>query len=55
MEHRDLIKAAREWIADCYWTDLDPDDVADLNDDEVQHGVSLHYDGGWEQFVRDVS
>lgn len=49
-----VISAARSWIADCEWTNLDGDeDIADLTDPEVVAGVQKYYGGGWPQFRRD--
>jgi len=45
------IKAMRDWIADCSWPDLPPEEVPDLTDDEVIQGVRQHYDGGLEAFL----
>lgn len=45
------IKAMRDWIADCSWPDLPPDEVADLTDDEVIAGVRRHFDGGLDAFL----
>jgi len=50
-----LIEDAREWVRDCSWADLDPDDVDTLGTIEIVRGVELHYDGGWAQFVLDAS
>lgn len=49
------IKDGRAWIADCEWADLDPreDDVAELTARQVVRGINQHYDGGWDQFIRD--
>lgn len=46
--------AARDWLSDCYWTDLEPEDIADLTDKQLFNGVRRHYDGGWSQFVEDA-
>jgi hypothetical protein len=48
-----LLGAARDWIADCWWADLDSDDVDELTDREVIDGIRYHYAGGWPAFVRD--
>lgn len=48
-----LLKEMREWISDCTWADLEPDDVDELADTEVLAGVRQHYVGGLAQFVRD--
>lgn len=49
----ELISAAREWVSECTWADLEPEDVDDLTDDEIKRGVERYYDGGWQGFVRD--
>lgn len=40
------LAAAREWIADCVWRDIDQDDVNQLTPDQVERGVARHFDGG---------
>ena len=45
------IKAMRDWIADCSWLDLPPEEVADLTEAEVLAGVARHYAGGVEAFL----
>ena len=49
-----VIAAAREWISDCTWSDLDPERLAELSDDEILKGVERHYDGGLEAFEESV-
>jgi len=46
------IKAMRDWVADCVWSDLDPEDVASLTDAEIVAGVRKHYVGGVDAFLR---
>jgi len=48
----ETLAAMREWIADCYWPDLDASDVATLSDAEVIAGVRKHFDGGIPEFLR---
>jgi len=48
-----LLAEARDWIADCAWRNLEPEDVAGLSDAQVRAGVERHYEGGWEQFALD--
>lgn len=48
----EAIKAMRDWIADCSWPDLPPDEVADLTEAQVIAGVAKHYDGGVDAFMR---
>jgi hypothetical protein len=51
---RDEIIAAREWILDCTWQDIeDATDLDEYSDAQIQRGVNRAYDGGWSQFVRD--
>ena len=47
------IAEMREWLAECSWADLEPDDITDLPPREVVSGVRRHYDGGVPQFLRD--
>ena len=47
------IAEMREWLAECTWADLEPDDIADLAPREVVSGVRRHYEGGVVQFLRD--
>lgn len=49
------IVAMREWISDCQWGDLDPEDIADLSELEVLVGVHRSYDGGLPAFMSDNS
>jgi hypothetical protein len=46
------LKAAREWVSDCQWRDLD---IGDLSDIEIVKGIGQNYDGGWRAFLRDDS
>jgi len=45
---------ARGWLADCGWSDLDPEDVEELPAAEVVAGVGRHWDGGTAGFLRTV-
>jgi hypothetical protein len=50
----DQIRAAKEWILECTWQDVE--DAADLDEysaAQIQRGVDRSYDGGWSQFVTD--
>lgn len=42
---------ARDWIADCQWADLEPEDVGDLTDAQALSGVARKFDGGLDGFV----
>lgn len=48
----EMIEAAREWISDCQWDNLDEDDIRELSPVEIISGVDKHYDGGWADFIR---
>lgn len=47
------LTAARGWLEDCAWGDLEPSEVAALSDSEVIRGISRHYCGGVPQFRLD--
>lgn len=44
----------RNWISDCVWSDLEPDDVTELSDRAVVNGIRRNYDGGIAQFIADL-
>ncbi len=46
-----MIQEARDWLADCVWADMDPEDFAELSDTAVIRGVDRHYEGGWAAFL----
>jgi hypothetical protein len=48
------IHAAREWVEECSWKE-DPEDIAEMTDDEIVRGVDKHYEGGWRQFREDCA
>jgi hypothetical protein len=47
-----MIVAMRGWAADCGW--LDADMLDDYTDAQIVRGVARHYDGGVDQFCRDM-
>jgi hypothetical protein len=49
-----VIKAARSWISDCRWGDLDEEDIATLSIPKILAGVQSHYGGGLIQFLQDA-
>lgn len=49
-----VVGAAREWLSDCYWSDLDAEDIEDLPEAVVIAGVDRHYDGGMAQLISDA-
>ena len=51
-ENPDLIKQMREWVLDCQWNE-DPDDIEEMDDNEIFNGIQKHYEGGVAQFIKD--
>lgn len=49
----DVVEQMRDWISDCGWKDLDPEDAEELSAEQVADGVRRRYDGGVEQFLAD--
>ena len=49
--NEEQIKAAREWLKDCQWDDLDCEEVDELPDEEIVKGIKRHYDGGINSFL----
>lgn len=49
----ELARVAREWALDCSWRE-DPEDIAEMSDAEILHGVNRHYEGGLVQLARDA-
>ncbi len=47
----EVVKAAREWIAECAWRDMDPEDIDALSDAQVMTGIARHYSGGIPGFL----
>jgi hypothetical protein len=47
------LREMRQWIGDCWWSDLKSEAVESLTDSEVVAGVVKHYAGGIEQFLSD--
>jgi hypothetical protein len=48
------IAAAREWVKDCVWGDVeDEGDVDAMDAAMIVRGVARHYDGGLLAFVAD--
>lgn len=48
------LKAAREWLADCVWLDVEPEEFASLPVRAIVRGIARHWDGGIEDFKRTV-
>jgi hypothetical protein len=50
---QEQIAAAKAWILDCQWGDLEEEDISELSDTEVINGIARNYDGGIEGFILD--
>ncbi len=48
-----IINAAREWLKDCVWRDIDEDGIDEATASDVLAAVDRHYEGGIVAFVRD--
>lgn len=46
-----LVREARNWLLDCFGSEL----PADLSNVEVIDAVGKYYDGGWAAFTEDVA
>jgi hypothetical protein len=53
--NQNQIKQMREWVMDCVWADVDPEEVELLSDAEIIRGVKRYYDGGLSQFLADCA
>lgn len=49
----ELTTCMQDWVLDCQWADVDEEYIDQMSDEELLRGVSLHYDGGIDQFIRD--
>ena len=50
----DVIAEMRNWLSDCMWADMEPEDFDALTDDQVRAGVARFYNGGTWQFMSDL-
>lgn len=48
------VQSARDWLADCEWSDLEEGEIDDLAPLVIVRGVQRHYEGGWAQFVTNM-
>lgn len=49
----ETVKQMRDWIKDCQWGDLEPEDIDEMSDQGIINGVKKHYEGGLQQFIKD--
>ena len=48
----EYIEAAREWLKDCSWADMEDEDFDDLPDEKIKAGINNYYAGGIPEFLR---
>jgi hypothetical protein len=46
------LEAARDWLKDCVWANMESEDFDDVSDCAIERGVAKHYSGGVEEFKR---
>lgn len=51
MNPQELMLEARDWVADCVWTNLEPEDFVELIDAAIRNAVESQYEGGWAAFA----
>ena len=49
-----LVTAAREWLSDCEWRDVDAEDIRAMSAARILRAVELHYDGGLAAFAQSL-
>ena len=45
------VAMAREWLMDCEWADVTPEEIADMPDDVIVRAVAHHFEGGEAGFL----
>lgn len=48
------LSAMRDWVSECVWLDIEPEDVAELTERQIVRGIERHYVGGVEAFLEDM-
>lgn len=55
-ENNEVLAAAREWLKELSFSDVDPDELEEmidsLTDMQVIKKVNQEYDGGWQAFCQ---
>ena len=49
-----VIEEARDWLADCVWENMEPEDFDSLGTYQIVAGVDRYYEGGWAAFARSL-
>lgn len=47
------IQQMKDWLSECQWADVEPEEFDAMADDLVIRGVERHYVGGVTQFLKD--
>lgn len=50
---KQTLESMRDWLKDCVWADMEPEDFDEISDERIARGVASFYDGGIKQFLRD--
>ena len=50
---REAAEDARAWLLDCFSDEEDQTEIKLLNQIQLVQSVETHYEGGYEQFLRD--
>lgn len=53
VDRAELVAEARAWVSDCVWRE-DPEEIAEMSDEEILRGVDRAYEGGVAQLARDA-
>lgn len=47
-----LIQAAKVWLKELQFRDIEPEDIDDLTGAEIVRAIRIHFDGGIAEFMR---
>lgn len=45
------LQQAREWLADCVWEEIEPEEFETLSERRIIRGIERHFDGGMQAFL----
>jgi hypothetical protein len=48
---KDELTAAREWLKECAWDDIEMEEFDELTDAQIERGIKRHFDGGLDAFL----
>jgi hypothetical protein len=52
---KEQLQAAREWLADCQWEDIDAEEIQQLDAATITRAVRRHYHNGLSGFIADCA